>query len=312
MAAPRMLRVATVVIAAAVNVAGKKAADIARVRTKAPGPWPQQGVVGCGNTGLPPSGILAECTEALHPDAPDLRGYWIEDGEEEDVGELIEMCGSRWIDISKPVVHDHPSCDGTLAGGVEDYSGPNIVFAETSNDNVDCRGLCTPITTAGKFELDEQGNKCVNLYTDVFGFGSLTKVVSRCLQPDGTMIWVHPVIGTVKYRKVPRESEPDCVTCPDGTVATRVTDVLSCSYEERRWIRCNATKSSLDPPPSLPDGFDGSTCQPSVSPINGPLIVGIAAPVLAIASVLCCVVCKRKKMCCFKVKQPKHSSSNAA
>ena len=43
------------------------------------------------------------------------------------------MCGSRWIDTSISVIHDHPACDGTVANGVADYAGPDIINAETAN-----------------------------------------------------------------------------------------------------------------------------------------------------------------------------------
>eukprot|EP00315_Gephyrocapsa_oceanica_P013465 CAMPEP_0185360650 /NCGR_PEP_ID=MMETSP1364-20130426/9759_1 /TAXON_ID=38817 /ORGANISM="Gephyrocapsa oceanica, Strain RCC1303" /LENGTH=249 /DNA_ID=CAMNT_0027960925 /DNA_START=13 /DNA_END=762 /DNA_ORIENTATION=- len=205
----------------------RNADEIPRVRTPAPGPWPQDGVMGCGIVGLPPSGLLAECTEPLHPDAPDMRGYW--KTPEGSIQESIEMCGSRWIDTSKSVIHDHPVCDGTLAGGVEDYSGPDIINKD---------GLCTSITTAAKFEKDEAGNKCVNLYSAPFGV--MMKVVSRCLQPDGTMIWVHPMAGTVIFTKVPEGEEPNCMTCPDGSIALSMEDVLSCPYQEREWVRCES------------------------------------------------------------------------
>jgi len=138
------------------------------------------------------------------------------------------MCGSRWIDKTIPVTHDHLDCNGTLAGGVEDYSGPAIMRSD---------GLCTPITTAAKFETDATGNKCVNLYVDQFGTG-LVRVVTRCLQPNGTMVWTHPLMGTTLYEKVEAGHEPNCITCPDGTQATAVSDVLTCGMAERTWKRC--------------------------------------------------------------------------
>merc|ERR1719382_427100 len=200
-----------------------------RERTPGPGPWPQTGVRGCGFTGLPLTGILDECNEPLHPDAPDLRGYWkkVSNGM---IKEKIEMCGSRWIDISKSVIHDFLACTGTdefdLSSGCEDYSGPAII----RNNN-----LCQPIRAACKFEEDESGNKCVNLYnSDV-----PRPVVSRCLQPDGNMLWIHPVAGKVLYTKVPSDEEPNCMKCGgenNDVTAYNSDDELPCHYNQRRKV----------------------------------------------------------------------------
>ena len=229
----RRCRAAMILVTLVLSL-GKNADEIPRYRTPGPGPWPQNGVTGCGTTGLPPTDILQECTEPLHPSAPDLRGFWIAQNGATGSGtasyEHIEMCGSRWIDKTIPVTHDHLDCNGTLAGGTEDYSAPNIVNSD---------GMCTPITTAGKFETDAAGNKCVNLYTAPFGTG-LVRVVTRCLQPNGSMVWTHPLLGTTLYEKVAAGQEPNCVTCPDGQQATSVSDVLNCGMAERIWKRCVA------------------------------------------------------------------------
>jgi len=206
-----------------------------RERTPGPGPWPQIGVRGCGFTGLPLTGVLDDCNEPLHLDAPDLRGYWKKSSNGE-IYEKIEMCGSRWIDISKSVIHDFLACTGTdefqLSSGCEDYSGPAIL----RHNN-----LCQPIRAACKFEEDESGNKCVNLYTSDVP----RPVVSRCLQADGNMLWIHPHFGTVLYTKVPSDEEPNCIKCVRGehnnVTAYNLDDELPCHYSQRRWERCEDT-----------------------------------------------------------------------
>lgn len=219
-------------------VRGKNASEIARFNTPSPGLWPQSNVTGCGNTGLPPTNMLSECDEPLNPNAPDIRGYWRKKVEHEDgeIQEYIDQCGSRWIDISKPVIHDFPQCTGELGDslGCEDYSAPHI----TNND-----GLCSPIVAACKFEMDKEGNKCINLYTNNPITQMVMKAVSRCLQPDGNMIWTHLVFGTTIYEKVLKKDEPNCVKCVggdhDGIAANDSETELPCSYDERVWTKCN-------------------------------------------------------------------------
>jgi hypothetical protein len=146
------------------------------------------------------------------------------------------MCGSRWIDTSKSIIHDFPVCTGTVGdgNGCHDYSGPDIIRNDTA---------CVPIITACKFERDDNDNKCVNLYAANGPNGEMSMVVSRCLQTDGTMIWVHPIAGTVVYSKVTKEEEPNCMVCfggdHDGVTVTDASDELPCPYEERRWKRCD-------------------------------------------------------------------------
>lgn len=221
------------------NVQGKNATEIPISNTPSPGPWPQSNVKGCGNTGLPDTSILSECDEPLNPDAPDIRGYWrvkAEDGSRMgEIGEYIGQCGSRWIDISKPVVHDFPECTGEVGDslGLQDYNGP---FITKKN------GLCKPIVVACKFEIDADDNKCINLYTKHQTTQVVTKVVTRCLQSDGSMIWTHPIVGTTVYEKVPKEDEPNCMMCVggrhNGATACDYETKLPCSYEQRRWTRC--------------------------------------------------------------------------
>ena len=114
--------------------------------------------------------------------------------------------------------------------------------------------LCSPIVTACKFEQDEDGNKCVNLYTANPTTDTVTKVVSRCLQQDGKMIWVHPLAGTVIYEKVDVEDEPNCMKCIggefDGVTAFNSEDVLPCNYEERHWVKCSEEDMMMSSSPS--------------------------------------------------------------
>jgi len=211
------------------------AQDIPRVNTPSPGDWPQSNITGCGFTGLPYTNVLANCTEEIDPSAPDITGYWKNTATNE-TDELIEQCGSRWIDTSKSVIHDFPQCTGVVGDGLgcQDYSGPKIIEEDM---------LCSPIVTGCKFEEDEDGNKCVNLYTTNPATNTVTKVVSRCLQQDGKMIWVHPLAGTVIYEKVDVKDEPNCMKCMggefDGVTAYNSEDELPCSYEEREWMRCS-------------------------------------------------------------------------
>ena len=88
--------------------------------------------------------------------------------------------------------------------GVQDYNGPIIASQNT---------LCVPIVVAcGKFEQDDDGNKCINLYTKDATTNVTSKVVSRCLdKQNGQMIWINPIIGTVIYEKVDEEDEPRIV-----------------------------------------------------------------------------------------------------
>mmetsp|Transcript_28891 Transcript_28891/g.61004 ORF Transcript_28891/g.61004 Transcript_28891/m.61004 type:complete len:285 (+) Transcript_28891:27-881(+) len=224
--------------------------DVPRINTPAPGDWPQSNVTGCGFTGLPFASVLSECTEPLDPSAPDLRGYWKDDSG--NIKESIEMCGSRWLDISAPVIHDFPTCTGVVGDGFGcmDYSGPDIVGKD---------GLCTPIVVACKFEIDDEGNNCVNLYVQNPASpdkSNPVKIVSRCLQNDGSMVWVHPLAGTHVYTKVPVEDEPNCMKCVggenDGTVAYTSDEILPCPYEERQWMKCedDPSESNEDSTPT--------------------------------------------------------------
>jgi len=269
---------------------GLNASDIPRVRTPSPGAWPHSNSKGCGFTGMPYTGVLSECTEPLHPDAPDMAGYW-QVRETGEIQELEEQCGSRWISIHLGVIHDFLECTSviedepvctcgkgkqspflaspggargplTVLGatslptsaptrreiadrlegrkgradapflGMEDYSLTDILTKDT---------LCKPVTANCKFEIDEEGNKCIVVISNWDN-------ISRCLQSDGSLIWVHPVFGTTIYDKVATEDEPNCVKCVGGEfdgVLTRETDEeLPCAYEDRQWIKCDEAKSS--------------------------------------------------------------------
>jgi hypothetical protein len=85
---------------------------------------------GYGATMPPP--ILAGCTEALVPGAPDLRGTWTVAAVEVDGGpapdhpavglvQRIEQCGDRLVVTAAGVVHDM-RCDGTEEHGVHDVA----------------------------------------------------------------------------------------------------------------------------------------------------------------------------------------------
>ncbi len=97
-----------------------------------------------------PAPVLAGCTEALAPGAPDLRGLWrtvsVEwrDGVVRDPDpmadhvERIEQCGNRVCVTSAGVIHDM-RCDGTEANGVHDVAAANgqeIVVVATFEDGV--------------------------------------------------------------------------------------------------------------------------------------------------------------------------------
>ena len=221
---------------------------------------------GCGFTGYPITGALDTCTEPIDPEAPDLRGYW-RNTDTGEIDELIEQCGSRWIDISKPVIHDFIQCTGVYGDGLgcQDYNGP-IISSQG--------GECSPIMVMCKFEKEEDSdNKCVNLYAPASavvggdGQGEVRKVVSRCLQADGTMVWKHPLFGTVTYERVDSPDEPNCMICADAGVSTSdVDDVLPCSYDEREWVQCDELQEG--------DAADSPVASPgnqTLSPSNGGL-----------------------------------------
>lgn len=80
---------------------------------------------------LPPP-VLAGCTEALPPDAPDLRGTWrarsveregraLEDHPLNRHVERVEQCGDRVVITAGRVIHDMRA-DGTLEHGVDDVA----------------------------------------------------------------------------------------------------------------------------------------------------------------------------------------------
>lgn len=85
-----------------------------------------------GWRGEMPPPILGGCTEALHPNAPDLRGLW-KATSVESAGktlphhplnshvERVEQCGNRVVVTSKGVIHDMRA-DGTLEHGVDDVA----------------------------------------------------------------------------------------------------------------------------------------------------------------------------------------------
>ena len=230
-------------------------------------------ITGCGFTGLPYTNVLSNCTEDIDPLAPDITGYWKNTATNE-IDELIEQCGSRWIDISKSVIHDFPQCTGVVGDGLgcQDYSGPKIIEEDM---------LCSPIVVACKFELDDDGNNCVNLYTTNPITNGTIKVVSRCLQQDGKMIWIHPLAGTVIYERVDTIDEPNCMKCIggefDGVTAYNAEDELPCGYEERQWVQCSeedmTSSSSPSATPSQTNRSDNLKLQ--LSAVLSSLFIGL-------------------------------------
>ena len=222
--------------------------------------------------------ILSHTYTHPYVQAPDIRGYW-RDTTTGEIGENIEQCGSRWIDESLPVIHDFMQCTGVVGDGwgVQDYNGPIIVSQDT---------LCVPIVVGCKFEQDDDGNKCINLYTKDATTNVTSKVVSRCLnEQNGQMIWTHPIFGTVIYEKVDEEDEPNCVQCVggeyDGVSSFSTEDVLPCSYQERKWVQCGEDdeKDEDDTPAATTPPSSGHTLQPTV------MIVMIAGVILHFANV---------------------------
>ena len=159
-----------------------------------------------------------------------------------------------------PIIHDFPQCTGVVGDGLgaQDYDGQIIASQNT---------LCTPIVVACKFEQDDDGNKCINLYAKDAATNVTSKVVSRCLdKQNGQMIWIHPIFGTVIYEKVDEEDEPNCMRCVggeyDGVAAFSTEDVLPCSYEERKWVQCkDDDEEDGDTPATKPSS--GHTLQPT-------------------------------------------------
>jgi len=85
-----------------------------------------------GWRGEMPPAVLSGCTEALDPEAPDLRGLWKAVRVERDGGllpehplnrhiERVEQCGNRVVVTSEGVIHDMRA-DGTLENGVNDVA----------------------------------------------------------------------------------------------------------------------------------------------------------------------------------------------
>ncbi len=86
---------------------------------------------GYGDEFPPP--VLAGCTDALAPGAPDLRGTWevvaVEaDGAPAPAGhpayghvQRVEQCGDRLVVTGGGIIHDM-RCDGTEANGVHDVA----------------------------------------------------------------------------------------------------------------------------------------------------------------------------------------------
>lgn len=69
-----------------------------------------------------PAPVLADCTEPLSVDAPDLRGVWLcYKGRMKGHVERIEQSGNRVVITAGGVIHDM-KVDGTLENGVHDVN----------------------------------------------------------------------------------------------------------------------------------------------------------------------------------------------
>lgn len=119
----------------------------------------------CGYGDVMPAPILADCTEPLVKEAPDLRAMWRDDAS----GRLerIEQCGNRVVISSKGVIHDMyvlgPNTIGVYDVQVKDLPKCEIVaiYAQFAN------------------------HKSLNLYLPFF-VGS-KRVVSRTLVDANTL-----------------------------------------------------------------------------------------------------------------------------
>jgi haloalkane dehalogenase len=133
----------------------------------------------CGWEEFPPP-ILANCTELLVPEAPDLRGLW--EAYEGKVGhiERIEQCSNRVVITGGGVIHDMRA-DGTLENGVNDVMVatciPIKVAAEFVDGRLDLRPFGGPVFASRWLEGDEL----------VFKYGTATSRLRRISElPDNT------------------------------------------------------------------------------------------------------------------------------
>jgi haloalkane dehalogenase len=171
---------------------------------------------GCGWVEFPPP-ILANCTEPLVPEAPDLRGLW--EAYTGLVGhvERIEQCGNRVIITAGGVIHDMRA-DGTLENGVNDVSAatcdPIQVAAEFTTGRLELRPFGGPVLVSRWREGDEL----------VWEYGSVTSRLRRINElPD--------IVGKC-------DSEPEIMTTTDGIQFVRTPnacfkDIPDFPYEAR-------------------------------------------------------------------------------
>ena len=157
---------------------------------------------GYGNSFPPP--VLATCTEPLVKGAPDLRGIWktvsakrggkpvASDDRILNYVERIEQCGNRIVDMGGGTIAD-ARADGTAKSGVHDvsvfdYKTPIRVIASYEGNTFALRPLLIPH---------------VNLTLPGV-------IVTRTLNPDGTMLWTRPDRGgmTVLLRRIGRPNDP--------------------------------------------------------------------------------------------------------
>jgi len=156
----------------------------------------------CGWTEFPPP-ILANCTEPLVPEAPDLRGLW--EAYTGLVGhiERIEQCGNRVVITSGGVIHDMRA-DGTLASGVNDVSAatcaPIQVAAEFSAGRLELRPFGGPVLVSRWLEGDEL----------VWEYGTTTSRLRRISE-------LPSIVGDC-------HSEPEIMTTTDDVQFVRTPD----------------------------------------------------------------------------------------
>ena len=92
---------------------------------------------GCGYESFPPA-VLDTCTEALIPEAPDLRGFWQGELAENSHFERVEQCGNRVVITGGGVIHDMRA-DGTLENGVNDVAAASCAEISVSAEFVSGR-----------------------------------------------------------------------------------------------------------------------------------------------------------------------------
>jgi len=167
---------------------GKNAEEIAKGNTP-----------GCAYDHFPLP-ILADCTEALTPEAEDIRGLWIgvEGGHIGHV-ERVEQCGHRTVITAAGIIHDY---------------GPNSTAGLNTNDTeggvtftIGDKDYC-PRTSAAMIWQD----KALDFH--VFGWGPV--VVRRYMDGD-QLIWEYADGSTTRMNRICRLPEEHRIPQPRGT-----------------------------------------------------------------------------------------------